>query len=44
MSTDGVCGCRSAVTSYLDIVFDRALNNSAEFLSNDPLSASFGWD
>ena len=44
MSTDGVFGSRSAVTSYLDIVFDWALNNSAEFLSNDPLSASFGWD
>ena len=44
MSTDGVSGSRSAVTSYLDIVFYRALNNSAEFLSNDPLSASFGWD
>ena len=44
MSTDGVFGSRSAVTSYLDIVFYRALNNSAEFLSNDPLSASFGWD
>ena len=44
VTTDGVFGSRSAVTSYLDVVFDRALNNSAEFLSNDPLSALFGWD
>ena len=43
VSTDGVFGSRSAVTSYLDVVFDRAFNNSAEFLSNDPLSALLGW-
>ena len=44
MSTDGVFGSRSAVlTSYLDVVFDRPFNNSAEFLSNDPLSALLGW-
>ena len=43
MSTDGVFGSRSAVTSYLDVVFDRAFNNSAEFLSNDPLSSLLGW-
>ena len=42
-STDGVFGSRSAVTSYLDIVFDRAFKNSAEFLSNDPLSSLLGW-
>ena len=43
MSTDGGFGSRSAVTSYLDVIFDRAFNNSAEFLSNDPLSALLGW-
>ena len=43
MSTDGVFGSRSAVTSYLDVVFDLAFNNSAEFLSNDPLSSLLGW-
>ena len=43
MSTDRVFGSRSAVTSYLDVVFDRPFNNSAEFLSNDPLSALLGW-
>ena len=43
MSTDGVFGSRSAVTSYLDVVFDRPFNNSAEFLSNDPLSSLLGW-
>ena len=44
MSTDGVFGSRSAVlTSYLDVVFDRPFNNSAESLSNDPLSALLGW-
>ena len=43
VSSDGVFGSRSAVTSYLDVVFDRAFNNSAEFLSNDPLSALLGW-
>ena len=44
MSTDldGVFGSRSAVTSYLDVVFDRAFNNSAEFLANDPLSSLLG--
>ena len=42
MSTDGVFGSRSAVTSYLDVVFDLAFNNSAEFLSNDPLSSLLG--
>ena len=31
------------VTSYLDVVFDRAFNNNAEFLSNDPLSSLLGW-
>ena len=43
MSADGVFGSRSAVTSYLDVVFDLAFNNSAEFLSNDPLSSLLGW-
>ena len=43
MSTDGVFDSRLAVTSYLDVVFDWAFNNSAEFLSNDPLSSLFGW-
>ena len=43
MSTDGVFGSRSAVTSYLDFVFDRPFNSNAEFLSNDPLSALLGW-
>lgn len=43
MSTDGVFGSRSVVTSYLDVVFDRAFNNSAEVLSNDPLSSLLGW-
>ena len=43
MSTDGVFGSRSAVTSYLDVVFHRPFNNIAEFLSNDPLSALLGW-
>ena len=42
-STDGVFGSRLAVTSYLDVVFDQAFNNSAEFLSNDPLSSLLGW-
>ena len=43
MSTEGGFGSRSAVTSYLDVVFDWAFNNSVEFLSNDPLSALLGW-
>ena len=43
MSTDGVFDSRSAVTSYLDVVFDWAFNNSAECLSNDALSSLFGW-
>ena len=44
MSTDGVFGSRSAVTSYLDVVFDRPFGHSAEFLSNDPMSALLGWN
>ena len=31
MSTDGVFGSRSAVTSYLDVVLTGPLANSAEF-------------
>ena len=38
MSTDGVFDSRLAVTSYLDVVFDWAFNNSAEFLSKDLLA------
>lgn len=44
MSTDGIFGCRSAVTSYVDVVFDGAFKNSAEYVSNDPLSALLRWD
>ena len=43
MSAEGVFGSRSAVTSYLDVVFDLAFNKSAEFLSNDPLCSLLGW-